>query len=277
MKFIRKGSLLVSVMILAAFLGGWVAADTLPAVVNGSTVKVKVANTEAPSSSMDIHQGRALAEQLSTVFEAAAATVSPAVVPIFSEQTVEMGSPFGAPDDPLRQFFGDDFFRHFFGTPPGKGSGGKQTVRGLGSGVIVSPDGYILTNNHVVDDAQKLTVILTDKKKLDAKVVGTDPQTDVAVIKVDAEDLPAATLGSSDDLKVGQWVIAVGNPFQLMHTVTAGIISAKGRSSVGLADYEDFIQTDASINLGNSVEPWWIWMEMSWVSTQLSAARREAM
>jgi serine protease Do len=118
--------------------------------------------------------------------------------------------------------------------------------------VIVSPDGYILTNNHVVDDAQKLTVILTDKKKLDAKVVGTDPQTDVAVIKVDAEDLPAATLGSSDDLKVGQWVIAVGNPFQLMHTVTAGIISAKGRSSVGLADYEDFIQTDASINPGNS-------------------------
>jgi serine protease Do len=201
---------------------------------------------------MDIHAGRALAAQLSTVFEAAASKVSPAVVPIFSEQTVEVESPFGAPGDSLRQFFGDDFFRHFFGAPPGEEERGQQTVRGLGSGVIVSPDGYILTNNHVVEGAQKLTVILTDEKKLDAEVVGTDPQTDVAVIKVDADGLPAATLGTSKDLKVGQWVIAVGNPFQLMHTVTAGIISAKGRSSVGLAEYEDFIQTDASINPGNS-------------------------
>ncbi len=175
--------------------------------------------------------------------------MSPSVVPIFSEQTVQVQSPFGSPSDPFQEFFGDDFFRRFFGTPHG---GGKQTVRGMGSGVIVTPDGYILTNNHVVDDAQKLTVVLQDKKKLEAKVIGTDPQSDVAVIKVEGKDLPAATLGDSNEVKVGQWVIAVGNPFQLMHTVTTGIISAKGRSSVGLADYEDFFQTDASINPGNS-------------------------
>jgi len=125
-------------------------------------------------------------------------------------------------------------------------------VRGLGSGVIVSSDGYILTNNHVVEHADELTVVLADKSKHKAKVVGTDPQTDVAVIRIDGKDLPAARLGRSDRVKVGQWVIAVGNPFQLMHTVTSGIISAKGRSNVGLADYEDFIQTDASINPGNS-------------------------
>jgi serine protease Do len=109
-----------------------------------------------------------------------------------------------------------------------------------------------LTNNHVVEKADKLSVVIGDKKKFSAKVIGADPPTDVAVIKIDVENLPAAMLGDSDKVKVGQWVIAVGNPFQLMHTVTAGIISAKGRSSVGLADYEDFIQTDASINPGNS-------------------------
>ncbi len=109
-----------------------------------------------------------------------------------------------------------------------------------------------MTNNHVVNGANKLTVVLNDKKKYHAKVIGTDPQTDLAVIKIDVKDLPVATLGNSDNLKIGQWVIAVGNPFQLMHTVTAGIISATGRSSIGLAQYEDFIQTDAAINPGNS-------------------------
>jgi serine protease Do len=149
----------------------------------------------------------------------------------------------------LRDFFGDDFFRRFFGTPPQEQ---KRTVRSLGSGVIVSKDGHILTNNHVVAGASRLTVILGDRKKYAAKTIGTDPLTDVAVIKVDAGDLPAAVLGDSDLVKVGQWVIAVGNPFELMRTVTHGIISAKGRSSVGLATYEDFIQTDAPINPGNS-------------------------
>ncbi|HTY59211.1 MAG TPA: DegQ family serine endoprotease [Bacteroidota bacterium] len=194
-------------------------------------------------------QGKELLNQFSTAFESAAAKVNPAVVPIMSEQVTHTTNPFGSSTDPLRDFFGDDFFRRFFNTPQGDQ---KQVVHALGSGVIVSKEGYILTNNHVVDGADKLTVVLQDKQKYTAKVVGRDPQTDVAVIKIDAKDLPVAELGNSDQARVGQWVIAVGNPFQLMHTVTAGIISAKGRSSVNLADYEDFIQTDASINPGNS-------------------------
>jgi serine protease Do len=193
---------------------------------------------------------RNLADQLSSLFEAAAEKVSPSVVPIFSEQEVNVGNPYGFSDDPFRQFFGDDFFKRFFGTPPQGDQ--KQIVRGLGSGVIVSADGYILTNNHVVAGAEKLTVVMTDNKKYSAKIIGTDPQTDVALIKIEGSNFPVATLGNSDNVKIGEWVIAVGNPFQLLHTVTAGIISAKGRSSVGLADYEDFIQTDASINPGNS-------------------------
>jgi serine protease Do len=188
---------------------------------------------------------------MSQAFESAAAKVSPSVVSIFAEQVVQAGGQQGLPDDPLRDFFGDQFFRRFFGDPS-QGGGQRRTVRGLGSGVIVSKDGLILTNNHVVDKADRLSVVIGDKKSYPAKVIGTDPQTDVAVVRIDAKDLPAAELGDSDDVKVGEWVLAVGNPFELMHSVTAGIISAKGRSSVGLADYEDFIQTDASINPGNS-------------------------
>jgi serine protease Do len=195
-------------------------------------------------------QGKELLNQFSTAFEAAADKVNSSVVPIFSEQVTKVTNPFGSAEDPFRQFFGDDFFKHFFGN--NNGGEQKQTIHALGSGVIVSNDGYILTNNHVVDGADKLTVVLKDEQKYTAKVVGRDPQSDVAVIKIDAKDLPAASLGNSDEARVGQWVIAVGNPFQLMHTVTAGIISAKGRSSVNLAEYEDFIQTDASINMGNS-------------------------
>ena len=194
-------------------------------------------------------QGKELLNQFSIAFESAAAKVNPSVVPILSEQVSQVTNSFGSPSDPLRDFFGDEFFKRFYGNSQ---SDRKQVVHALGSGVIVSDDGYILTNNHVVDGADKVTVILQDKKKYTAKIVGRDPQTDVAVIKIDAKNLKGASRGNSDQVRVGQWVIAVGNPFQLMHTVTAGIISAKGRSSVNLADYEDFIQTDASINPGNS-------------------------
>ncbi len=205
--------------------------------------------SRAQSNPVPDQENQQIIAELSQAFESAAAKISPSVVPIFAEQVVTVQNQFGGPEDPFRQFFGDDFFKRFFGE---QGKPEKQVQHSLGSGVIISKDGYILTNNHVVSGAEKLTVRLADKKTFQAKVVGTDPQTDVAVIKIDADNLPAATLGDSDKVAVGQWVIAVGNPFQLMHTVTAGIISAKGRSMVGLADFEDFIQTDASINPGNS-------------------------
>jgi serine protease Do len=131
-----------------------------------------------------------------------------------------------------------------------------QEEQGSGSGIIISPDGYIVTNNHVVDNATKVTVALNDKRTFDAKVVGTDPLTDLAVIKINANNLPAAYLGDSDALKVGQWVMAIGNPLALTSTVTAGIVSAKGRGQLGLIKnrygVEDYIQTDAAINPGNS-------------------------
>jgi serine protease Do len=212
---------------------------------NSTTDRVK---TPAVSTE-NVSEGCEIAQKLSEAFESATEKINQSVVPIFAEQEVVVQNPFSSPTDPFRDFFGDDLFRKFFGTP---GEGQKRTVRSMGSGVIVSKDGYILTNNHVVKGAEKLTVVMTDGKKYTAKVIGTDPQPDVAVIKIADRNLPAAVLGDSDQVKVGQWVIAVGNPFQLLHTATAGIISAKGRSSMGLADYEDFIQTDAAINPGNS-------------------------
>jgi serine protease Do len=204
---------------------------------------------QARASTEPAPPAKALLDQVSVAFESAAARVGPSVVPIFAQQVVTDEGGLGRGPDASRDFFGDEFFRRFFG---GRQGGERQTVRSMGSGVIVSADGYIITNNHVVQGADKLTVVMEDGKRYPAKLIGTDPQTDVGVIKIDATGLPAATFGDSEAVKVGQWVIAVGNPFQLLHTVTAGIISAKGRSSVGLADYEDFIQTDASINPGNS-------------------------
>jgi serine protease Do len=214
---------------------------------NKETYGIRFENNAGYQDTVYSSKGRELLEQFSDAFEAAASKISPSVVPIFAEQVMTVQNPFNSPNDPFKDFFGEDFFKRFFG-----GGSMKQTVKSLGSGVIVTADGYILTNNHVVQGASKLTVILNDKKKYDAKIIGADPQTDVAVIKIGADNLPTAVLTNSDNVKIGQWVVAVGNPFQLMHTVTAGIISAKGRSSVGLADYEDFIQTDAAINPGNS-------------------------
>ena len=154
---------------------------------------------------------------------------------------------------------GVDPFEFFFG--PGMGQGqprGQQRQapkqEGLGSGVIVSKEGYILTNNHVVEGADVITVTLNDKREFTAKVVGTDPQTDVALIKLEKApvDLPVAYLGKSESLRVGEWVVAIGNPFGLSRTVTTGIVSAKGVHNRGITSYEDFIQTDAAINPGNS-------------------------
>jgi len=151
-------------------------------------------------------------------------------------------------------FFDDPFFRRFFGeeferrSPPPR----EHQEQGLGSGVIVTPNGYIVTNNHVVEDADELTVSLPDKRTYKAKVIGTDPKTDVAVVKIEASNLPALSWGDASQLQVGEMVLAVGNPFGLNQTVTMGIISAVGRANMGIVDYEDFIQTDAAINPGNS-------------------------
>jgi serine protease Do len=162
------------------------------------------------------------------------------------EQTSYQGQHFQG--DP----FGDFFGRFFEGMPQGPKNYRSQ---GAGSGVIISKDGYLLSNNHVVEDAKEVTVTLADKKEYDAEIVGRDPKTDLAVLKIEAEkDLPAAVLGDSENVQVGDWVVAIGNPFGLNHTVTSGIVSAKGRV-IGAGPYDDFIQTDASINPGNSGGP----------------------
>jgi serine protease Do len=155
--------------------------------------------------------------------------------------------------DPFRDFFGEDFFDRFFPRPPVPE--GEFKTQSLGSGVIVDKRGYILTNNHVVADMDELKVRLSDKREFDAKIIGTDPQTDLAVVKIEGENLIPAKMGSSDEIKPGQWAIAVGNPFGLTSTVSVGVISAVGRSGVGIAQYENFIQTDAAINPGNSGGP----------------------
>ena len=150
-------------------------------------------------------------------------------------------------------FFGDSFWSDFFGeTFPGTT---QQEVLGAGSGVIISPDGYIVTNNHVVEDAKEVTVTLNDRREFKATVVGTDPQTDLALIKIECSGLPVLEFGNSDDVRIGEWVLAVGNPFNLTSTVTAGIVSAKARNLNILGEntsIESFIQTDAAVNQGNS-------------------------
>jgi serine protease Do len=147
----------------------------------------------------------------------------------------------------------DPFFRQFFGNGEGPFEAPKdRREKSLGSGVIVSPEGYILTNNHVVDGATEVKVTLYDKREFDAKIIGTDPKTDVAVLKIDASSLKPVTLGDSTKVEVGDTALAIGNPFGVGQTVTRGIISATGRGNLGIEDYEDFIQTDAPINPGNS-------------------------
>jgi len=173
----------------------------------------------------------------------AAGTVS-AVTNISSQQVVRTSnSPFA--DDP--------FFRYFFGDDSEMFGGRDRRETSLGSGVVVSPDGYVLTNNHVVGDTTaEITVSLADKREMRARVIGTDPLTDIALLKINATGLPVVPWGDSSKLKVAEWVLAIGNPFQLSQTVTLGIVSAIGRTNVGVAAYEDFIQTDAAINPGNS-------------------------
>jgi Do/DeqQ family serine protease len=195
------------------------------------------------------------AKSLGQAFVEVARKVQPSVVNITTEKTITMrpwdrfgedffkGSPF------------EEFFRGFGFGPREKGKEYRHKQRSGGSGVIVDKEGYILTNNHVIEGADKVKVRLNDGREFTATVKGQDPRTDLAVLHIKAKDLPVATLGDSDKLEVGEWAIAIGSPFGLEHTVTVGVISAKGRSGLGTGTYEDFIQTDASINPGNSGGP----------------------
>ncbi|MBO8093213.1 MAG: DegQ family serine endoprotease [Prosthecochloris sp.] len=192
-------------------------------------------------------------QDLNNAFVQIAESATPSVVTIFTEKTVNrrMVSPF--------DLFGSPF-DDFFNIPRERDSnGGKEVLKGLGSGVIVSREGYILTNNHVIDNADVIYIRTHENRKVVAEIVGKDPKTDLAVIKVDPDgiELDPIAIGDSDALRVGEWVIAIGSPLgeNLARTVTQGIVSAKGRANVGLADYEDFIQTDAAINPGNSGGP----------------------
>ena len=179
-----------------------------------------------------------------TGYSIAAKKAMPSVVNIFTSSKVV------APN-PNDQFKDDPLYKHFFGEQP-DGNEEDQPESSLGSGVIVSDKGLILTNDHVVASADEIEVALADGRKLSAKVVGTDPDTDLAVLQVDAKDLPAITFAASDKLSVGDVVLAIGNPFGVGQTVTQGIVSALGRNHLGINTYENFIQTDASINPGNS-------------------------
>jgi serine protease Do len=184
--------------------------------------------------------------KMNKAYERIATTVTPAVVNIRTTQVIKIQQ---------SPFFSDPFFRQFFGNVPGFGIPKQQKEHALGSGVIVSPEGYIVTNNHVITHATDIEVMLSDKRTFKGKVVGADPMTDVAVIKIDAKDLPVAAWGNSADLHVGDTVMAFGNPFGLNFTVTRGTVSALGRSGLDIEQIENFIQTDAAINPGNSGGP----------------------
>jgi serine protease Do len=183
-----------------------------------------------------------------SVFPSIANSVSEAVVNISTVRLVSQGR--GSADDPFYDFF-NDFFSPLYDFGIKK----HYTEQSSGSGVIVSPEGYIITNHHVVADAERIKVTLQDKRSFNAEVIGVDTKTDLAVVRIKSENLPFISWGNSDHLRVGDFVLAVGNPFGLSHTVTMGIISAVGRANVGIAEYEDFIQTDAAINPGNSGGP----------------------
>jgi serine protease Do len=189
--------------------------------------------------------GRAPAPAGLPDFASLAERVSPAVVNVKAERTVQTGVDPRLPRG----------MEEFFGNPFGPRGGGEYQVPSLGSGFVISPDGYIVTNNHVIEDVDKIVVVFDTGDELEAKIVGRDPKTDIALIKVEPETpLAALSLGDSDAVRPGEWVVAIGNPFGLEHTVTAGIVSAKHRN-IGQGKYDDFIQTDAAINPGNSGGP----------------------
>jgi len=236
-KFVRKKLLIALIILLSGFLLGGLTFYVLGKMTGPEKGYLPHAFTpNVPRQIMET--SRAFSEIVSAV--------SPSVVNISTTKVYrrDRGDPFF--DDPFFEFF-KPF--HDFRMPK------KWKEQSLGSGVIVSSDGYIITNNHVIERADEIRVTLLDKRSFKGKIVGADPKTDVAIIKIDAGGLPTTPWGNSDKLQVGEFVLAIGNPYGLSHTVTMGIISAVGRANVGIADYEDFIQTDAAINPGNSGGP----------------------
>ena len=231
-----------TVILLAALIGGGLLASSLKnwtghAVVGAAPATVPMAKEALPISLGSFTNG----------FSSVLKPALPAVVNIHTSKVVKQKqgmNPFG--NDPFfRQFFGDQF-------GPGQAQPRAEREQSLGSGVILTPDGTILTNNHVIDGATDIKVQLSDKREFQAKLVGTDPKTDVAVLKINASGLPTLPLGDSTTLHVGDLVFAIGDPFGIGETATMGIVSATGRGGLGIENYEDFIQTDASINPGNS-------------------------
>ena len=230
--------------LLAAVVAAFALLSALPAAAQTPPSAARPSPRSSPSPVRpDAH---AMLRALEDAFSAVADRATPAVVNV---STVGARVSNGD-DDRYREFFGDELYERYFGRRP------REDGRTSGSGVIVDPKGYILTNNHVIENAREITVRLSDSRKFSATLVGRDPKTDLAVLKVQASAaLPTAELADSDRLRVGQWAIAIGNPFGLDRTVTVGIISATARTRVGVATYENFIQTDASINPGNSGGP----------------------
>lgn len=235
----RRGLVLALLFLFAGVAAGLTLSSRLGIMTNGEAGE-KAAKTVTVKASPAV---MGLSDGLADV----AGAVIPVVVNISTTKIVHQ-------ENPMTPFFNDPFFRKFFGDP-NMAPNRDFRERSLGSGVIVSPDGYIITNNHVVAGADEISVSLPDKREFKGKIIGTDPRSDVAVIKIDASDLPSVTWGDSDKLRPGELVMAVGSPFGLTRTVTVGIVSALGRANVGITDYEDFIQTDAAINPGNSGGP----------------------
>lgn len=216
---------------------------------SSATPPKPVSPTAAPLQAGEQLTGAQILDALTNAFANVAEKVNPSVVTIFTQTKIKR-QPFPR-TTPFEEFFGDEFFKRFFQIPEPQGD---LIQRGLGSGVIVRDDGIILTNNHVVQGADDIRVRLIDGKEYKAEIKGKDSKTDLAVLQIDAKNLPAIKFGDSDKIRVGEFVLAIGSPLnpQFAHTVTAGIISAKGRSGIGLTQYEDYIQTDAAINPGNS-------------------------
>ena len=239
-------------------MGSAIAVAALSALLIWGDQSLSNSHASSPAASTPTPVALTMSPVPSNGFTEIAKAVTPAVVNITTVTVEKVSESRGVPDE-LRERM-----EEFFGGPGGpsgpRGFRGPQSPGeprehrggGLGSGVIVSPDGYILTNNHVIDGARAVTITLPDKREFTGKIVGADPKTDLAVVKIDGQNLPTVSWGDATKLQVGEYVLAVGNPFGLNSTVTLGIVSALGRGRMGITQYEDFIQTDAAINPGNS-------------------------